>query len=59
MEQTLEKIASSNPGAKEVIDRARADYTYNSFVEAVELDPTLDKTLEDILRNIPDELPPG
>ena len=55
LEETLETIASSNPGAKEIIDRARADYSYNPFVETVELDPVLDKTLEDILKNIPDE----
>lgn len=55
LEETLETIASSNPGAKEIIDRARADYSYDPFVETVELDPVLDKTLEDILKNIPDE----
>ena len=55
LEETLETIASSNPGAKEIIDRARADYSYNPFVETVDLDPVLDKTLEDILKNIPDE----
>ena len=55
LEETLEKIASTNPGAKEIIDRARTDYRYNSFVESVELDPALDKTLDDILKNIPDQ----
>jgi hypothetical protein len=54
LEETLENITSSNPGAKEIIDRTRADYNYNPFVEAVELDPALDKTLEDILKNFPD-----
>ena len=55
LEQELETIASSNPGAKEIIDRARADYSFNPFVESVELDPVLDKTLEDILKNVPGE----
>ena len=53
--ETLERIASDNPGAKEIIDRARLDYSYHPFEEAVELDPALDKTLDDILRNIPDQ----
>ena len=53
--RTLEGLATSNPGAKEVIDRVRSDYNYNPFVETVELDPALDRTLEDILRNFPDD----
>ena len=55
LQEALEKLASSNPGAKEIIDRVRTDYNFNPFEEIVELDPALDKTLEDILRNIPDE----
>ena len=55
LEETLERIGSSNPGAKEIIDRVRSDYEYNPFVEAVELGPTLDKALEDILKNTPGE----
>ena len=55
LEQTLERIASSNPGAKEIIDRARLDYSYNPFEESVELDPALDKTLDDILKNALDQ----
>ncbi len=51
--ETLERIGSSNPGAKEIIDRARWDYSYHPFEEAVELDPALDKALDDILRNAP------
>ena len=53
--RSLERLASSNPGAKEVIDRVRSDYKHDPFVETVELDPALDKTLEDILRNFPDD----
>ena len=54
LKETLDKISGTNPGAKEIIDRARSDYRVNPFMESVELDPALDKTLEDILRNAPD-----
>jgi hypothetical protein len=53
--ETLERIGGSNPGAKEIIDRVRADYNFVPFVEPVDLAPSLDKTLEDILRNMPDQ----
>ena len=51
LQQALEKLADSNPEAKEVIDRVRSDYNYSPFEETVELDPALDRALEDILRN--------
>jgi len=54
LEEKLERISSSNPEAKQVIERVRADYKFTPFEEIVELDPALDKTLEDILRNIPE-----
>ena len=54
-QETLEKIGGSNLGAKEIIERARSDYRVNPFMESVELDPALDKTLEDILRNAPED----
>ncbi len=50
----LDKIASSNPDAKQLIDGARTDYTYTPFEQTVKLDPSLDQTLEDILRNMPE-----
>ena len=53
--ETLEKIGSANSDAQEIINRARSDFQYTPFEETVELDPALDKTLEDILKNIPDE----
>jgi len=53
LRETLEKIGSTNPTAKELIDRAHNDFNYVPFEEVVELDPALDKTLNDILRNIP------
>ena len=54
LQESLERIAEGNPRAKELIDRARADYNLSPFVEPVELDPALDRTLEDILSNMPD-----
>ncbi len=53
LKDTLEKIGATNPTAKELIDRARNDFNYVPFEELVELDPALDRTLEDILRNAP------
>ena len=55
LRETLERIGASNPKAKEIIDRARTDYVVTPFEETVELDPELDKTLEDILQNMADE----
>ncbi len=55
LQETLERIGSSNSKAKEIIDRARADYVVTPFEEFVDLDPGLDKTLSDILKNMPDE----
>ncbi len=52
--ERLERIASANPDAKQLIDGARTDYTYTPFEQTVELDPSLDQTLEDILRNMPE-----
>ena len=54
LQEMLDRIASSNANAKEVIDRARADFSYTPYVETVELAPELDKALDDIIRNMPD-----
>ena len=54
LQETLERIGSSNANAKEIIDRVRADYRYTPFENPVELNPQLDRTLEDILRNRPE-----
>ena len=54
LEEKLDRISSTNAEAKQVIERVRADYRYTPFEEPVELDPALDKTLEDILRNTPE-----
>ncbi len=53
LKDTLEKIGSTNPTARELIDRARTDFNYVPFEQTVELDPALDNMLEDILRNAP------
>ena len=55
LQERLDKIASSNPDAKQLIDGAISDFTFTPFVEHVELDPSLDRTLDDILRNMPEE----
>ena len=54
MGERLERISSANPDAKQLIDGARSDYSFTPFVEPVDLDPGLDQTLEDILRNMPE-----
>ena len=52
---TLERIGSSNTEAKQIIDQVRSEYSFTPFVEPVDLDPALDQTLEDILRNAPEQ----
>ncbi|MCH8281202.1 MAG: PAC2 family protein [Chloroflexi bacterium] len=54
LEETLEKISSSNREAKQLIDSVKSDYSFTPYVEPVDLDPVLDQTLEDILRNMPE-----
>ena len=54
LQERLERIGSANSDAKQAIDSARDDYSYTPFVEPVDLDPVLDQTLEDILRNMPE-----
>ena len=53
--QALERVSGSNPEAKQIIEQVRTDYKFTPFEETVRLDPALDRTLEDILQNIPDE----
>ena len=54
LQSRLDKISSTNPEAKKIIDGARTDYGFTPFEEPVDLEPSLDKTLEDILRNMPE-----
>ena len=51
----LERIGSSNTEAKQIIDQVRSEYSFTPFVEPVDLDPALDQTLEEILRNAPEQ----
>ena len=54
LQETLERIASSNPRAKELIEQAREEFKFTPFEEHVELAPELDKELDDIIKNMPD-----
>lgn len=54
LQQMLERIAVSSPDAKRIIDMARADFNFTPYVEHVELDPALDSTLEEIIKNMPE-----
>lgn len=49
--ETLEKIAETNPTAKDLIARAKADFAFVPFETSVNMDPALNLALEDILRN--------
>ena len=51
----LDKLASSNVNAKEIIDRARSEYEYTPYEEHVELTPELDQALDEIIKNMPEE----
>jgi hypothetical protein len=53
LQLNLEKLSESSREAKQVIEQVRAEYNYTPFEQRVELDPALDQTLEDILRNLP------
>ncbi len=53
LQTNLEKLSDSSREAKQVIEQVRAEYNYTPFEQRVELDPALDQTLEDILRNLP------
>ncbi len=55
LRETLEKIGDSNAEAKSLIERARSDFSYTPFVEPVDLDPELDRTLQNILENMPEK----
>ena len=49
----LDKLGEASKEAKHMIDKVRSDYSFTPFGQHVELDPALDQTLEDILRNMP------
>ena len=54
LQRRLDRIRSTNPEAKQLIEGARTDYGFTLFEEPGDLDPCLDKTLDDILRNQPE-----
>ncbi len=54
LQERLDQISASNPDARQLIESARADYSFTPYVVPVDLDPALDKTLDDILRNMPE-----
>ena len=54
LQERLDKISGTNPEAKQLIERVKSDYEFTPFEEHVDLDPSLDKALDDILRNIPE-----
>ena len=54
LQETLERIASSNPRAKELMEQARDEFKFTPLEEHVELAPELDKELDDIIKNMPD-----
>ncbi len=54
LKETLDKIASSNSTASEIIKRARVEYKFTPYIEHVKLAPELDKTLDDIIKNAPE-----
>jgi predicted ATP-grasp superfamily ATP-dependent carboligase len=54
LQERLDQISASNSDARQLIESARADYSYTPYEVPVNLDPALDKTLDDILRNMPE-----
>ena len=55
LENALERASGNSAEAKQIIEQVRNDYQYTPFEDPVELDPALDRTLEDILQNFPDQ----
>ena len=55
LRETLERISASNAEARQIIEQARAEYSYTPYEEPVHLQPGLDQTLRDILDHMPDE----
>lgn len=54
LKELLDKAASSNATAREIIDKAKADFNYTPYAEHVELSPELDRTLDEIINNMPE-----
>ena len=56
LQETLERISGTNQDAKKIIDQVRSDYSYVPYEETTGMAPELDRTLRDILDNMPDDL---
>ncbi len=54
LKETLERIGGSNAEARQIIERVRSEYTFEPFLNPVELDSGLDQALDNILRSAPD-----
>ena len=54
LQERLDRISGTDAEAKRIIDGTRTDYSFTPFEEPVDLDPSLDQALEDILRNLPE-----
>ena len=53
LQTNLDKLSETSREAKQVIEQVRTEYSFTPFEPRVELDSTLNQTLEDILRNMP------
>ena len=49
LKSSLDRIATNNSEAKDIIDKARLDFTYTPFPESTDINPDLDRELQDIL----------
>ena len=49
LKSSLDRIANNNSEAKDIIDKARLDFSYTAFPESTDINPDLDRTLQDIL----------
>jgi hypothetical protein len=55
LQSTLETIAAKNTGAQEFISKIESEFDYKPFSETINIDPVLDRALEDILNNMSEE----
>ena len=49
LKASLDRIATNNSEAKAIIDQARSNFSYIPFEEPLDINPDLDKVLQDIL----------
>ena len=53
LKSSLDRIATNNSEAKDIIDKARLDFSYTPFPESTDINPDLDRALQDILGEQP------